>query len=464
MIIPLIIAVAMFMETLDSTIVSIAIPTIAGAFGINPVDLKLALTSYLITLAIFIPISGYVADRFGSKKTFCLAISVFSFGSLLCALSINLHMLILCRVVQGIGGALMLPVGRLILLRTYPKAEFARVMSIVIVPALLGPALGPTAGGLLLHYATWHAIFWINVPVGILGLLAALYYFPKDAAERQTKAMDIKGFILFGAGLSSLTFAMAVLGEAFAHYDWAIVWFVISLIMLGGYYFHYRCCMHPVLDLALFKNRIFSISMVVGFFSRCTSGAVIFLLPLLLQLIWHDTPLESGFMFFPYALGMMSAKLLFVRYWLKRYGFRRVLWWNCIALALSIFCLAQWSTPGSHIGFGFFLFIQGLLVSQQFTALGPLTYLNIDEVKYSQATSIASTHLQFSVGAGIAFAAILLHFLANYFNLPLFSEKVFYTAIIVLGIIMLLALPFIRGISKEFLLPSAENTTGARKH
>lgn len=447
MITPWIIAIAMFMDMLDSTIVGVAIPTIAHAFSINPVDLKLALTSYLITLAIFIPISGYVADRFGAKRTFSSALVVFSLGSFLCALSTNLPQLILCRVIQGIGGSLMMPVGRLLLLRSYHKSDFIKAMNIVIIPSLLAPALGPTIGGLILHYSNWTTIFWINVPIGFLGLIAALRFLPSDPQEKQYHSLDLKGFILFGLGISTLTFSLAILGDAFSHLNWAILWFFVSLFFLAGYYYHYRKCKFPVVDLSLFKNNLFSLSLTIGFFSRCATGAIIFLLPLLLQLNWQDTPLQSGLMFFPYATGMMASKLFAIRYWLQKYGFRKVLWWNGLGLTISLLVLSGWSSPGSHIGLGICLFIQGMLVSQQYTLLGVLTYQDINNEKYSQATSIVGTQMQFSIGFGIAFAAILLHFISLILNVPLFSSTVFHTTLITFSIIMMLSLPFVLKIS-----------------
>ncbi len=454
MIIPWIVAIGMFMEMLDSTIVGVAIPTIAHAFNINPVDLKLALTSYLITLAIFIPISGYVADRFGEKKTFSFALIIFSIGSFLCALSTNLPALILCRIIQGIGGALMTPVGRLLILRNYQKADFIKAMNIVIVPSLLAPALGPTIGGLILHYSNWTTIFWINVPIGFLGLLAAWRFLPPDIHEKKSPPLDLKGFILFGLGISTLTFSMAVLGDAFSHLNVAIIWFITSLFFLGGYYFHYRKSTFPIVDLSLFKNELFSISLTIGFFSRCATGAIIFLLPLLLQLVWHDTPLQSGMMFFPFALGMMCSKLLFIRYWLQHYGFQKILWWNGIGLSMTLFFLSHWSTPGSHIELGICLFILGMLISQQYTLLATLTYFDMSKEKYSQATSLVGTQMQFSIGVGIAFAAILLHLLSLCFNLPIFSSPVFRTIFIIFSLIMLITLPFVRKISPALSLLS----------
>jgi EmrB/QacA subfamily drug resistance transporter len=453
MIIPLIVAIAMFMDMLDTTIVGVAIPTIAHAFSINPVDLKLALTSYLITLAVFIPLSGYAADRFGAKKTFSLAIIIFSLGSLLCGLSTNLPLLIICRIIQGIGGSLMMPVGRLLILRNYYKAEYIKAMNIVIIPSLLAPALGPTIGGFILHYFNWTTIFWINVPIGFIGLLAVWHFLPQDTHKEKSHPLDLKGFILFGLGISTLTFSMAVLGDDFTHLNWAILWFFISIIFLGGYYFHYRQTKTPVVDLSLFNNNIFSLSLMISFFSRCATGAIIFLLPLLLQLVWNDTPLQSGLMFFPYAMGMLCSKLIFIHQWLQRYGFRKVLWWNGLGIAASLFLLSIGSKPGSHIILGACLFLQGALVSQQYTLLGVLTYLELDNEKYSQATSIVGTHMQFSTGVGIAFSAILLHLLSGYFDVPLFSFPVFHSTLLILGMIMLITLPFVSRLSPTLFLP-----------
>ena len=280
---PWLVAVAFFMESLDTTILNTAVPSISDALHVAALSMKSVLASYTLSLAVFIPISGWVADRFGTRKVFAAAIGIFTLGSLLCGLSPNIHLLVACRVLQGCGGAMMVPVGRLTLVRTFAKSELIRAMSFVSIPSLVAPMLGPVAGGLIVRYLHWRYIFFLNVPVGIGGLVLVYLHLP-NYREEKTHPLDIVGLVLFGSGVGLLSYVLEIFGEHTLSYTEISLLLLTSLALLGTYFLHSRREQFPLLQLTLLRIRTFRAAVSGSFFTRLGIGGVPFLLPLLYQL------------------------------------------------------------------------------------------------------------------------------------------------------------------------------------
>src|SRR5512140_2144177 len=327
-IVPLIIAVALFMENMDATVIATSLPAIAADIGSNPLALKLAVTSYLLSLAIFIPASGWTADRFGARTVFRAAIAVFVLGSIGCALSSSLFSFVIARIVQGMGGAMMTPVGRVVLVRTIPKRDLVSAMAWVTVPALIGPVIGPPVGGFITTYASWHWIFIINVPIGLVGILLATRYI-EDVRAEQHERFDAVGMVLAGLGIAGVAFGLSILGLNF------LPWTVVAALVVGGacfiaaYLAHAKHTAIPALDLTLFRLPTFRASVLGGFVFRLGIGALPFLLPLMLQVGFGMSPFQSGLITFASAVGAMGMKM-WAATALKRFGFRTILMTNAV--------------------------------------------------------------------------------------------------------------------------------------
>lgn len=406
MLVPLVIACALFMETLDSTVIATAIPAIARDLDESPLALNLAMTAYMLSLAIFIPLSGWLADRFGARRIFCTAIVIFTLSSLGCALAVDLNTLILARICQGMGGAMMMPVGRLILLRTIPKSQFVQAMSWVVIPALVGPALGPLVGGFIATYWSWRWIFLINLPIGALGLFLALRYIGPVTGPKPRKP-DIAGFLLLGVGLGTFAFAIDNLGRGLLP-GWAVAaGFVVAALVLGLYVRHALLSRHPALDLRLLRIPTFRIATVGGSVFRIGIGTVPFLLPLMFQLGFGLSPLESGALTFATAIGAMTMKTVATRV-LRRFGFKALLTWNALfsGALLAATGLIQPDTP--YLVVLALLMVSGFFRSLEFTCLNALSFADVDDGRMSNATSFSSVAQQLSLGMGVAFAALLL--------------------------------------------------------
>src|SRR5271169_6227328 len=326
---PWLVAVAFFMESLDTTILNTAVPAISEALKVTPLSMKSVLASYTLSLAVFIPISGWMADRFGTRRVFASAIGIFTLGSFLCGISSDLHVLVACRILQGCGGAMMVPVGRLTMVRTFAKSELIRAMSFVAIPALVGPMLGPIAGGLIVGYLHWRFIFFVNIPIGLIGLLMVYLHLP-DYREK-THPLDIVGLILFGSGIALLSYVLQIFGEHGLSSGEILGLLAISLSLIVGYWLHARVTPFPLLQLSLFRIRTFSAAVSGGFFTRIGIGGVPFLLPLLYQVGLGFTPIQSGLLIVPQAAAAMSCKVLLPRV-LARFGYRRSLISNTFAL------------------------------------------------------------------------------------------------------------------------------------
>jgi EmrB/QacA subfamily drug resistance transporter len=405
---PWLVAVAFFMESLDTTILNTAVPSISEALGVSVLSMKAVLASYTLSLAVFIPISGWMADRFGTRRVFASAIGLFTLGSLLCGISTNIHLLVLCRVLQGFGGAMMVPVGRLTLVRAFEKSELVRTMSFVAIPALIGPMLGPIAGGLVVRYLHWRYIFFLNIPIGIAGLVLVYLHLP-DYKEKRTKPLDIVGLILFGSGIALLSYVLEIFGEHLLSVREISALLAISIALLVGYGLHGLEAKFPLLNLSLFRIRTFRAAVAGGFFTRLGIGGVPFLLPLLYQVGLGYTPVQSGLLIMPQAVASMTMKLIMQRL-LTRLGYRGVLISNtvCIGFLLILFATIGLGTPVWLIVLLAFLY--GGFTSLQYTSMNTLVYADISETQASNASSIASTMQQMAISFGVAIAGLATAF------------------------------------------------------
>ena len=402
---PWLVAVAFFMQSLDTTILNTAVPSIARALHVPPLSMKAVLASYTLSLAVFIPVSGWMANRFGTRAVFAGAIGLFALGSLLCGLSRNIHLLVACRVLQGCGGAMMVPVGRLTLVRALPKSELVRAMSFVAVPALIGPMLGPIAGGLITDYSHWSVIFFLNVPIGFAGLYLVYRYLP-DYREADTAALDVSGLLLFSSGIALLSYVLEVFGEHRLGGAAILGLLALSALLLAGYGMHARVAPHPLLPLSLFGIRTFRAAVSGSFLTRIGIGGIPFLFPLLYQVGLGYSAVQSGLLMMPQAFAAMSLKMTMPRI-LARFGYRAVLISNTIVLGVLIMLFATigvatplWMIVALTFAYGFFQ-------SLQFTSMNTLVYADIATEAAGDASSIASTAQQLSMSFGIATASLV---------------------------------------------------------
>jgi EmrB/QacA subfamily drug resistance transporter len=404
--VPLIIATALFMENTDSTVIATSLPVIAQDLGADPISLKLALTSYLVGLAVFIPVSGWMADRFGSRTVFRTALGVFMLGSLACAASSSLGGFVLARFVQGMGGAMMVPVGRLVLLRSVPKSELVQAMAALTIPALIGPVIGPPLGGFITTYFDWRWIFFINIPIGFLGILLSTMFIP-DIQEPEIPRLDLLGFLLSGVGLALLMLGLATGGRHLLPAELSVACGIVGTLCLLGYIVHARHTEAPVLRLDLLKIATFRISVLGGSFFRIGVGAIPFLLPLLLQIGFGLDPLQSGSLTFVAAIGAMFTKT-FAKRLLERWGFRRVLTVNAVIGAAFIAANGLFTIATPTWLIMTVLFLGGCFRSIQFTSLNAVSYADVSQRAMSHATSLSSAIQQLALSLGIAVGAFAL--------------------------------------------------------
>ena len=402
----LIVACALFMQNLDSTVIATALPTMARAFGADPVHMNVALTSYLLSLAVFIPASGWMADRYGTRTVFRAAIVVFTLGSILCGRADTLSFLVVARVLQGIGGAMMVPVGRLVLLRSVAKSELVAAMSWLTVPALIGPVVGPPLGGLIVTYASWRWIFDINVPIGLLGVLLVSLYV-EDVREPAPGRLDWFGLVLCGVTLAALMFGQETAGRGLVPPALTVAMFAIGVGAAVMYWRHAQRHSHPLLDLSLFRLPTFSVSVGGGTLFRLGIGAIPFLLPLMLQIGFDYSPVQSGLVTFASSAGAMVMKPV-AQPALRWIGFRNALLWNGLISAVLLACMAairpDWPSPAIYI----LLLTGGFFRSLQFTAYNTIAYADVPARSMSAATSLVSTVQQLSMTLGISIGAGVL--------------------------------------------------------
>jgi EmrB/QacA subfamily drug resistance transporter len=405
---PWLVAVTFFMEALDTTILNTAVPAIADALAVAPLSMKAVLSSYTLSLAVFIPVSGWMADRFGTRRVYFSAIALFTVGSLLCGLSQNVHVLVACRVLQGCGGAMMVPVGRLTLVRTFAKSELVRAMSFVALPALVGPMLGPIAGGLIVGYFHWRVIFFVNVPVGLLGLYLVRRHLP-DYRDPHPHPLDAAGFVLFGSGVALLSYVLEVFGEHTLSGRVMLALVALSAALLAGYALRAERTAFPLLRLGLLRVRTFRVSVVGSYVTRLGIGGIPFLFPLLYQVGLGLSPIQSGLLMMPQAVAAMSLKAIMPAI-LRAIGYRSVLISNTVILGLLIALFAtigvdtpMWLLVAQTFVFGFFS-------SLQYTSMNTLVYADIGAEDTSAASTIASMMQQMSISFGVAAASLVTAF------------------------------------------------------
>jgi EmrB/QacA subfamily drug resistance transporter len=408
---PWLVAVALFMEQLDTTILNTAVPTIAAALGVAALNMKAALTSYMLSLAVFIPISGWIADRFGTRRVFFSAIALFTIGSLLCGLALNMPMLVASRVIQGCGGALMVPVGRIALVRTFAKSELLRAWSLVSMPAMIGPFLGPLVGGFIVDYLHWRIIFFVNLPMGLLGLYLTFRHMP-DYRAAKTDPLDIVGLVLFSSGIALMSYVLEIFGENEMSVTAEICLLVLSALLLWGYGLHARTEAFPLLRLRLFAIRTFRAAVTGSFITRLGIGGLPFILPLLYQIGLGYSAVQSGLLIMPQTLAAIGSRP-FIPWLLNLMGYRKVLLSNTIAIG-GMILLFMTIGPGTPVwvivteAFGF-----GLFSSLQYICMNTLAFADLEEKDESMGSTISSTVQQMSLSFGVAVASLttiaLLH-------------------------------------------------------
>ena len=402
---PWVVATALFMEQLDSTIINTAVPAMAASLNVTPLSLKAVVTSYILSLAVCIPISGWMADRFGTRRVFSSAVAIFTLSSILCGLSLNVPMLVAARILQGIGAAMMMPVGRLTIIRTFPKSELLMAMNFVIIPALIGPLLGPTVGGLIVHWLPWRFIFFVNVPVGLAAQWLIHRHMP-DYRGETSRPLDVVGLVLFGAGTALLSWLLEVFGEHRIDVTSAAILLLVSLCLLAAFVWHSRHTRFPILRLTLFRVRTFRVAVVGGFVTRLGLGSLPFLLPLLYQLGLGLPAWQSGLLMMPTMAAAMAMKFLSAPI-LRRFGYRRVLTVNTvmIGVTISLFAVVVPATPIALIVA--LSLAQGFFNSLQFSSMNTMAYADVKTADSSMASSIASSLQQLSMSFGLACGSLV---------------------------------------------------------
>lgn len=455
----LVVAIAFFMQFLDTTAVNTAIPAMADAFGTDVVHLSTGVTSYLMALAIFIPVSGWIADRFGTRRVFCAAIAFFIFASVLCGTSQNLLQFVLYRIMQGMAGAMMVPVGRLAVLKVTPKDELAAAMNYITVPALVAPVVGPLVGGYLTTFWSWRWIFYLNVPISIVCILLAWHYIPAEGKPAVKKPFDWLGFVLSGGAVAGFMYGVEMFSKADVSYLASASVVVASLLVLFSNVWYAKRITAPLIDYSVMRVRTYSITIWVGSMSRIVIGAFPYLVPLMFQEGFGLSPFESGLLFLSTMVGNLSMKSATV--WIiRRFRFRSILLVNGFLVALFTFFTALFlpDTPVWIIVVT--LFCSGLVRSMQFSSLTTLAFADIAERKVTSANTLYSTIQQMSTGMGIAVGAVALRF-ANmigggtpgHYTVPDFR----------LAFIFIAVIGFLHLVGYTFLRPTAGNAVRVKK-
>lgn len=408
-VLPLILATAIFMQMLDSTILNTSLPSIARDLNESPLNMQNAIISYVLTLAVFMPASGFLADRFGTRRVFIFALVLFSLGSVFCALSQNLTHLVISRVIQGVGGSLMTPVGKLALIKTFNRNELLKAMNFAIVPALIGPVLGPLVGGYMVDYLSWHWIFLINIPIGVLGIVLGLKYMPNYNA-RETD-FDLKGFMIFAAASLLLSISLELFGDI-QNITPVLLVFILGFLFLYYYYRHAKRGNNPIFPLSLFQVRTFRVGIIGNLATRLGISSVPLLLPLMIQIAYGQSAVTSGWIIAPMALTAMFGKSSVIRI-LNKFGYRRTLMVNTFIIGVLICCLA---IPDIHTSIYWFvpvIAILGFFNSIQFTSMNTISIADLRNFQTSSGNSLISVNQQLAIGFGIAFGLIVLKIYEN---------------------------------------------------
>ncbi|CAM4046524.1 Transporter [Bordetella tumulicola] len=405
--IPFIVGCALFMQMLDSTVVATALPAMAQALNSTPVRLNVAITSYLLAVAVFVPISGWAADRYGARRVFMAAIALFTLSSIACAAAATVTHLVLARIAQGMAGAMMVPVGRIILLRVVPKQDLLKAMSFLSIPALLGPVIGPPVGGFMVTYMSWHWIFLINIPIGVIGIWLVTRYVP-EIREASTPRLDWPGFILSAVCLATLVSAFEALGHSLVSPPVVIGLAVVGLLCGALYVWHAKRAEHPILDLTLMREPTFAISVLGGNLCRFAVGAMPFLLALQLQVAFNMTPFAAGLITFASAAGALLMKFVATPI-VQHFGFRRVLTVNALLTgAFIVACVAFTPATPAWVMIAILL-AGGFFRSLQFTAVNTLTFADMTPERMSRASSFSAMAQQLGISLGVGVAAVTIN-------------------------------------------------------
>jgi EmrB/QacA subfamily drug resistance transporter len=435
-----IVATALFMQNLDSTVIATALPAMAKTFHADPLHMSVALTSYLISLSVFIPASGWVADHFGARHVFRAAIVIFTIGSVLCGVSPSLPLLVLARIIQGLGGAMMLPVGRLVLIRSVSKAQMVSAMSWLTMPALIGPIMGPPLGGFIVTYFSWRWVFDINIPIGIIGVVAVSIFITDVREADGGGRLDIIGLILTCLAMAAMMAGFETIGRGIVPMSWTIASLAVALASGFAYALHAIRHPHPVLDFSLLRIATFASSIFAGSLFRVAVGAMPFLLPLMLQIGFGDTPAQSGLITFAAAAGALLMKPA-AQPMLRRFGFRNTMVVNGALAAAFIAICAVFQPNWPSLWLDGILLIGGFFRSLQFTAYNAIAYGDIARARMSAATSLYSTIQQLTLTLGIVVGASVLEISANAHHRLIATVPDFHIAFLIVGGIAMLSVP-----------------------
>ncbi|QIQ20894.1 DHA2 family efflux MFS transporter permease subunit [Zophobihabitans entericus] len=429
---PWIAAMAFFMQTLDTSILNTALPSMAVYLNESPLNMQSAVISYALTLALFIPVSGFLADRFGTQRVFTFSVFLFTLGSLFCALSNTLFMLDVSRVVQGVGGAMMMPVSRLTLIKSFKRSEFLAALNASTMPGLIGPVVGPVLGGYLVEVATWHWIFLINIPIGIIGIIMGIKYMPN--IKGNIKPFDGLGFGFIALCVISLTLSLEFISEGLAG-RYSLMLFAAGMILLGLYIYRAKRIEYPLFPLGLFSIRTFRIGIIGNLVSRLGISAIPLLIPLLLQVAFSYSSTYSGLILMPMAIASLTMKTL-VQPILRRFGYRRVLLVNTMLVGLMIMSLSQLTQQTPIIVICGILFCVGFVNSLQFTSMNSITLADLEGENTSSGNSLMAVNQQLAISFGVAFGAVLITLLSEPSTvIPHNVDSAFEISFIILGLV-----------------------------
>lgn len=438
--IPAIIGSALLMQTMNATVIANALPTMAVALNESPLRLNLAITMFLLASAVFLPVSGWVADKFGAKRIFMVSMVLFALSSAACGFAQDLTQLVIARMFQGMAGAMMAPVGRLVLLRTTPKEELVGAMSVMTMPALLGPVIGPVVGGAIVTLADWRWIFFLSIPVAVVGVALVARYVP-NVREQEVSPVDIKGILLTGLGLAGLIFGFENIGRDMLPPLWVAGLFFGGAGALVLYWLHARGNRHAIIDLSVFRIQTFTASVVGGAFMRIAMGATPFMLAMLLQVGFGLSALQAGLMTFISAAGALVMKTAAPPI-LRRFGFRTVLIVNALIVAASFVAYGFFKPTTPHWLIMTILAIGGFFRSLHFTSLNGLAFADIEQAGMSRASTTSSMMQQLVQSIGIGLAATLMHaFMTARGDTHLTTEAIS-PAFVVVGLVTLISLVF----------------------
>ena len=429
-------SLALFIETIDTTILNLAVPAMAQSFNTEPLNLKMALISYCLSISIFVPISGWIADKYGAKRIFIYSLCMFTLSSVFCGYATNLFELTIFRALQGVGGAMMLPVGRLIISRVFDKHEIIGAFSHLAIFAALGTLLGPLLGGLITQYFSWPWIFWINIPVAILLIILACR-FPAFFPEQEVSPLDKLGFLLFGGSLACLTLGLSALSEDTLSVIQALLIIIMAFGLMALYRVHSANIQYPIVNTKLFQIRSFRVSMIGSLAGRLAFGSIPFLLPIILQVGLHLSPKTSGLLLAPWAIGIMLAKPLVFNL-VQLLGYRRLLIFNTIAVAFSTGGFITISAHTPFVLIGLLTFIYGFLISIQYGGMNSLTYADISNEDLGHATSMLGTMQQLTLSISVAFCSVVIKIFSSIAPTTLEINMVaFHACFLIMGLMIL---------------------------